>query len=190
MPIYSVADLKSKYLNITGNAEDTALTELADLANGYIKTICRQPIEQETVTRYVIGKGEIYLALPYTVPVTLTSCKERSDPSEAFVTSPVTPTVFTGDAGQKYLYLPNGFSSPFYELTLSVGYASDYPEEIRLVFAEMVKELRSYSGFASEGDRFGVESQSQNVGGFSTTTKYKSLENRWRRLLSRFIFWG
>lgn len=190
MAIYSVSDLKSKYLNLTGTAEDTFLTEASLLANGYLKAICRQPIEQETVTLYLPNPVGSHILLPYTVPVTISSAHERETPVDSFTALATLPTVYEAANSQKALYLANGFSGEYHKIVLSVGYASGYPDVIRMVFAEMVKEIRSYSGFASEGDRFGVKSQAQNIGGFSSTTTYQSLEKRWRSLLSPYTFWS
>jgi len=190
MAIYSLADLKSKYLNITGTAEDAHLTEAMLLANGYLKAICRQPIEQETVTRYYAAPTGSVIELPYTVPVTITTAHDRAEPTDSWTALTITPTVYDLERNQKALYLATGFSGNYHKIVLSVGYSSGYPDVIRMVFAEMVKEIRSYSGFASEGDRFGVQSQATNMGGFSSTTTYKSLEKRWRSLLSPYTFWS
>ena len=134
----TLADFKANYLNIDplDTERDATIAACIEQASEMVKTLCGQPIEQETVDFYFPGKathaplatqllgGSGYAAktVPYTSPVTLSAVYRRSLPSDPWVAESGC-TLFVSDL-QNQIYCSNGFGYNLYKAVLVVGYAT------------------------------------------------------------------
>lgn len=164
------AVIKSDWLKgIAGTEFDAVLDRLIDAVTEEIKLICNQPIAQEAVTLTFTASGGTKRIIYYTVPVSIVTVKFKQDPSDAAWTIATGTVVFPIDSVQ-YLYNENGFSYPYYQCVLDVGYSS-VPADIQVCAAEMVKELWYELGLADGEKRFGVTAVSEGFGSTGTITR-------------------
>lgn len=164
------AVVKSDWLKgITGTEFDAVIDRLIDAVTEEIKLICNQPIAQEAVTLTFTASGGTKRIIYYTVPVSVTSVEYKQEPDDAAWTTVTGTVVFPIDDVQ-YLYNENGFSYPYYQSVLNVGYAS-VPADIQVCAGEMVKELWLELGIGDGEQRFGVSAISEGFGSTGTITR-------------------
>ena len=160
------AEIKSDWLKIVNDTtKDDLIDRLIAACDKQVERWCNQPLTATTITSYFNGHSGYEHNTGYTVPVTLTTLKYRDLPTDAWTAATGTTAVFE-QHGTQFIYHDDGFTSKYWQLIMSVGYAT-VPEDVKICVAEMVKELYLSTPFANEGDRFGVSAMSDTDGAFS-----------------------
>lgn len=189
MSLTTVAELKSTWLNIGDNSQDTRLAFLIGSAGALIKGICKQPIDAEAISLEFIGTGKQTHLLPYTVPVTLNSLQYK-ETVDAPTWTTVSGAIIVKAEGVYQLYYENGLSALLWRANITVGYdGSTYPvpSDVKEVCSEMTVEMFKMTDYGGRESRFGVNSIANAEGGTTQTTQYKDLTARFRQRLSPYI---
>lgn len=198
----TLADFKANYLNIDplDTERDATITACIEQASEMVKTLCGQPIEQETVDFYFPGKatyaplaiqllgGSGYAAktVPYTSPVTLSAVYRRSLPSDAWVAESGC-TLFVSDL-QNQIYCSNGFGYNLYKAVLVVGYAT-IPADIVYAVSELAMYVWNETNVSNEG-RAGLASKTITQNNITTTRTYADIVKRLQPILSSYTLYA
>ena len=165
MALISRTVFKSDWINIgTTTTYDAMIDRFIDSVEAEIAGICMQPIDLTTVFREFTGDGKNTHVLPYSVPVSITTLSTREEPTDAWTT--VTGAAIFSPNGITKIYHEDGFSEPYYGVTLTVGYTTA-PEDVQTCAYELCKELWLETPLAAQVERFGVSSITEAEAGVS-----------------------
>ena len=184
MALTTASAIRASWLDADATTHDTRITVLIGQATGIMEGICKQPLDPVSVERISQGNGGTLYMLPYTSPVTLTTLKYKNELDDAAWTA-VTGAVVVKIDGVQYVYLGDGFTQPWYQFTLSVGYSS-VPNDLANICSEMVVELFKMTDYNRSDSRFGIQSLAGGEGGVTSTTVYRDLASRFERKLSPY----
>jgi len=173
--------------------QDDILTDCLTAASKMIADYCDQPLEQATETIYFSARSvgaerltdaERILGAPgyaikevyYTVPVTSPVLYSRNLPTDSWASAGGTVVVYK-DGYVNKVYSSAGFTSTFYKLVLTVGFASnEIPDSLRLAAEQLAAEI--YKMSQSGESRLGVSSISITQGGLTSTKYFTSVFER------------
>lgn len=188
MAYLTKAIFKSDWLNKASSETDAddLIDRLIPMVEAEIKSICAQPIEAESITRYFDGDGTTVKMLPYTVPVTYTSIAYREEPDDSWTAISTGVAVYERQ-GLQYVWNDDTFGENYYKLIVSAGYATaSVPKDIVTCGYEMLKELFNETPFASQGDRFGVSAITEGQGGVTFSKAIQSMRPRVEQRLTPY----
>ena len=146
---------------------DALIGRMIAAAEDEIENIVNQPVEQQSLSLYWDGIGEVEHDLFYTVPLSATSLKYREDPSIAWTTVDIAEYAVRSRHFGKSLWYKNGFT-PYveYEFVANVGWqAASVPADILLAGYELVKEMYYETPYAGQSERFGMSAVTEGQGG-------------------------
>lgn len=189
MALQTVSEIKSTWLNIGDNSQDTRLLSLIGAAARIIKGICKQPIDAESIQIDFVGTGNQTHMLPYTVPVTLTSLQYKETVDAATWQTATGAIIFKAD-GITHLYYEPGLNAVLWRINVTIGYDGTthvVPDDIKEVCAEMVIEMFKMTDYGGRESRFGVNSIANSEGGTTQTTQYRDLTARFRNRLAPYV---
>jgi hypothetical protein len=195
--------LKANYLNIDAldTDRDATITECIKQAGSIIKTLCNQPIEQESLTYEFRGGGTSAIPLadqllggsgystkliPYTVPSTLVAVSHRTLPTDSW-TADTGCTLFV-DNLQTRLYHPNGFGYAYYKATLNVGYTT-IPDDIVHAVSELALYIYNETSVSNES-RAGLASRAITQNSITSTLAYADVIARIRPILTKYTIYA
>ena len=184
MALTTAEAIRASWLIVDSTTHDTRLGVLIAQATEIMESICKQPLDVTSVERITAGNGGTLWMVPYTSPVTLTTLKYKNELDDAAWTA-VTGAVVVKIDGVQYVYLGGGFTQPWYQFTLSVGY-SPVPDDLANVCSEMVVELFKMTDYNRGESRFGLNQIGGGEGGITQTTQYRDLTERFARKLSPY----
>ena len=168
--IVTLDEIKTVWLNTTSTEHDTQLNILIAQASSMVKDLCRQPIEQESITLYFNGDNATKKDLPYTSDITVTSLAYKVSETETSYTTISSSDYFLE---RSTLYLPDTFKEARYRLVLEVGYAT-IPSAIVSACSELVVWLYSRTNL-NGSSTIGLLQDAQTSGGMTQTKVYKDL---------------
>lgn len=183
MAITTKAIIKADWLNSTDTTADAAIDNAILAVSKEIEGICNQPIDVTAVTLEFEGNGSNVVPLYYTSPVTVTTLKYRTLPTDSWTT--VSDCTAFIRNGLYSLYLEDCFSEAYYQAVLSIGYTT-IPYDIQLCANEMVVELYNATQFAGQVNRFGVSAINESEGGVSFAKTIASMRERARPRLAKY----
>lgn len=197
----TLANFKRDYLDRESiyTDQDNTITTAILSAGSFVRTYCKQPVEQESVDYYFSGSGASPLSLsaqllgaagtsdniglPYTVPVSLTSLSYKVAPSDSSWTSITGATVYKS-ADLYRVYYSGGFPFRLYKAVLSVGYAT-VPDDVIAAASQLA--LYFLKEGQTQGDsRAGVSSVTTSQGGVTVTQAYKNVVQQVAPTLDRY----
>lgn len=162
--------IKSDYLNITVTDYDDMIDRFIIQAGIIIKDYCRQPIEQESITKYFDGDGSNLYELFYTVPCASLTLSYRNSILDTWTTA----ASGTYALHENKIYNDNGFAESYYKVVLSVGYASaSVPKSIVDVCSEIVVALFKQTAHSSA--TIGVSGETITQGGVTTARTFNDV---------------
>ena len=198
----TLSALKSNYLNIDplDTDRDATITACIEQAGSYIRTLCNQPIEQESLDYYFNGDrvanadlskqllgGDGYATklLPYTTPVTLSGLYHRTLPTDSWVSQSGAVIYKHGDLFR--LYSSDGFAWPLYKAELSVGYTS-IPGDVVHAASELALYIWNETSVSNEA-RAGVASKSIAQNGITTTKTFADIVMKLKPILTKYTIY-
>lgn len=189
MALQTVTEIKTVWLNIGDNSQDTRLLSLIGSVSRIVKGICKQPIDAEILQIDFVGTGKQTYLLPYTVPVQLVSLQYKTEPTAANWQTATGAIILKID-GVWHLYYEPGLDAVLWRVNATVGYDDinhAVPSDVKEVAAEMVIELFKMTDYGGRESRFGVNSIANAEGGTTQTTQYRDMTGRFRQRLAPYI---
>lgn len=184
---------KSDWINLA-----SADTSLDNTINRWITAvekemtgIISQPVEQESLTLYWFGQGEVEHNLYYTVPVTASTLKYRATPLDTFTTIATDEYVVTDRDGSKRLYYEGYFTQGYeWQFVATVGWATaSVPADIQTSGYELLKEIYLESAHASQNDRFGLSGTTEGQAGTSFSKAIIRMRPQIEQRLAHYKLW-
>jgi hypothetical protein len=198
----TLANLKANYLNIDvlDTDRDATITACIEQAGEIMKTVCNQPLEQESVdfyfpgqavtaplaTQLLGGSGYATKTIPYTTPVELSAVYRRSLPTDAWVVESGC-VVFVADV-QSQIYCSNGFGYNLYKAVLNVGYTT-IPNDLVHAASELAVYIFNETNVSNES-RAGLASKTITQNGVTTTRTYADILARLAPILSKYTVYA
>lgn len=162
--------IKSDWLGraVNDTTLDAAIDRWILQAAGIAKSICKQPISQETITKYFDGPlNGCHYRTGYTSPVSLTSLSYRQLPTDSWTA--ISSSFLAVDKTD--IYYTNGFPDLQYKLVCDVGYtSSNVPADIIQAYAVLVVSAYKRSNIGESAGSIGVSSITLSRSGETTTT--------------------
>lgn len=194
--------LKANYLNIDAldTDRDATITECIKQAGSILKTLCNQPLEQESISyefrgiatsasvadQLLGGSGYATKLIPYTVPTTLVALSHRTLPSDSWTTD--TGSSLFVDNLQTRLYNPNGFGYNFYKATLNVGYTT-IPDDLIHAVSELAVYIFNETSVSNES-RAGLASRAITQNSITSTLTYADVIARIRPIITKYTIYA
>jgi hypothetical protein len=191
----TLAEIKSSWIKTTSNDLDAQINGWISIANRKIKSICRQPILQESIDYTFIGNDrQVRLAHVTTVLGAITLVQYRGNPFNGYQTQTTIDVSSFNIEGVYYFYREGYFTSDLiWKLTMLTGFAiNDIPKDIKTVHGEMVYQLFKESPFATDIRVLGVSSIQKSQGGPSGTvinTTFENMVPRWEQMLEPYTIY-
>jgi hypothetical protein len=188
----TLAEVKSSIIKTTSNDLDAQINGWIAIANRRIKSICRQPILQESIDYTFVGNDrQVRLAHVTTVLGAITIVQYRGNPFNGYQTQTTIDVSSFNIEGVYYFYREGLFTSDLiWKLTMLTGFAiNDIPKDIKMVCGEMIYQLFKESPFATDVRVLGLSSYQKNIGGQGGTVITSTFENqapRWERILEPY----
>ena len=188
----TLAEVKSSIIKTTSNDLDAQITGWIAIANRRIKSICRQPILQESIDYTFVGNDrQVRLAHVTTVLGPITLVQYRGNPFNGYQTQTTIDVSSFNIEGVYYFYREGTFTSDLiWKLTMLTGFSiNDVPKDIKTVCGEMIYQLFKESPFATDVRVLGLTSYQKNIGGVGGTVITSTFENqvpRWERILEPY----
>jgi len=194
--------LKANYLNIDAldTERDSTITACIVQAGSILKTLCNQPLEQESVNyefrgaadsrplaeQLLGGNGYSTKLVPYTVPATLVSLSHRTLPSDSWA-SDSGATLFVDDS-QTRIYNPAGFGYNFYKAVLNVGYTT-IPDDLVHAASELAVYIYNETSVSNEA-RAGLASRAITQNSITSTLTYADVIARIRPIITKYTIYA
>lgn len=191
----TLAEIKSSWIKTASNDLDTQINGWIAIANRKIKSICRQPILQESIDYTFVGNDrQVRLAHVTTVLGAITLVQYRGNPFNAYQTQTTIDISSFNIEGVYYFYREGYFTSDLiWKLTMLTGFPiNDIPKDIKAVHGEMVYQLFKESPFATDVRVLGVSSIQKSQGGPSGTvinTTFENMVPRWQHMLEPYTIY-
>lgn len=188
----TLAEVKSSWIKTASNDLDTQITGWINTATRRIKSICRQPILQESVDFTFIGNDrQVRLAHITTTLGNITQVQFRGNPFNAWQSQTTIDVAKFDVEGVWYFYREGYFESDnMWKITTTAGWAiGSVPLDIKTVCGEMVYQLFKESPYATDTRVLGVsqvQKQQGGVGGIITTTTFQDMVPRWEMMLEPY----
>jgi len=166
------------------------LTTLIGVATKELQAICGQPLL--VVTGHVVPIPQLnhstYL-LPFSIITLVTTALQyRTKPTDSWTTATSTTYAVHKDNTGWWLYSEDYLIQPYYQLTVSCGYAvGDMPDELKAACGMLVKELFHQSGASGTDDRFGLAAISDANPSGSVSLSLASVRPQVERMISHYI---
>lgn len=188
----TLSEVKSSWIKTASNDLDTQITGWINTATRRIKSICRQPILQETVDFTFIGNDrQVRLAHITTLLGNITQVQFRGNPFSPWQSqTQIDIAPFTVE-GVYYFYREGYFGSEnIWKITVPAGWTiANVPLDIKTVCGEMIYQLFKESPYATDVRVLGVaqvQKQQGGVGGIVTTTTFQDMIPRWEMMLEPY----
>jgi hypothetical protein len=191
----TLAEIKSSWIKTASNDLDTQINGWIAIANRKIKSICRQPILQESIDYTFVGNDrQVRLAHVTTVLGAITLVQYRGNPFNSYQTQTSIDVSSFNIEGVYYFYREGYFTSDLiWKLTMLTGFPiNDIPKDIKAVHGEMVYQLFKESPFATDVRVLGVSSIQKSQGGPSGTvinTTFENMVPRWQHMLEPYTIY-
>ena len=188
----TVSEVKSAWIKTASNDLDTQITGWINTATTRIKSICRQPILQESVDFTFIGNDrQVRLAHITTTLGAITNVAYRSTPFDNWQNQPSIDVAKFDVEGVWYFYREGYFDSGnLWKITTTAGWTiANVPLDIKTVCGEMIYQLFKESPYATDTRVLGVtqvQKQQGGVGGIITTTTFQDMLPRWEMMLEPY----
>ena len=198
----TTAALKANYLNIDvlDTDRDATITACIEQAGAIIRTICNQPIEEESIEHYfngiatdnpdlskvlLGGVGYRTKLLPYSAPTSLTSLYHRTLPTDSWELQTGAVIYKHGDLYK--LYASDCFAWPLYKAVLSVGYAT-IPDDVVHAASELAVYVWNETSVSNEA-RAGLTAKTITQNQIATTRQYADVIARLKPILTKYTIY-
>jgi hypothetical protein len=191
----TLSEVKSGWIKTASNDLDTQITGWINTATRRIKSICRQPILQESVDFTFIGNDrQVRLAHVTTTLGNITQVQFRGNPFSAWQTQTSIDVAKFDVEGVWYFYREGYFESDnMWKITTTAGWPiGSIPLDIKTVCGEMIYQLFKESPYATDTRVLGVtqvQKQQGGVGGIVTTTTFQDMVPRWEMMLEPYTIY-
>lgn len=188
----TLAEVKSAWIKTASNDLDTQITGWINTATTRIKSICRQPILQESVDFTFIGNDrQVRLAHITTTLGNISAVQFRANPFSAWQNQPSIDVAKFDIEGVWYFYREGYFGSEnMWKISTTAGWTiGNIPLDIKTVCGEMIYQLFKESPYATDTRVLGVlqvQKQQGGVGGIVTTTTFQDMLPRWEMMLEPY----
>ena len=189
----SLSEVKSNWIKTSSNDLDTQITGWINTATRRIKSICRQPILQETVDFTFIGNDrQVRLAHITTLLGNITSVQFRANPFSSWQTQTTVDVAKFDVEGVWYFYREGYFDSAnMWKITLPAGWTqANIPLDIKNVCGEMIYQLFKESPYATDQRVLGLtqlQKSQGGAGGIVTTHTFQEMLPRWEMILEPYV---
>ena len=191
----TLSEVKSSWIKTASNDLDTQITGWINTATRRIKSICRQPILQESINFTFIGNDrQVRLAHITTLLGNITQVQFRGNPFSNWQTqTQIDIAPFTVE-GVYYFYREGYFESEYiWKISVPAGWTiANIPLDIKTVCGEMIYQLFKESPYATDVRVLGVsqvQKQQGGVGGIVTTTTFQDMIPRWEMMLEPYTIY-
>ena len=188
----SLSEVKSNWIKTSSNDLDTQITGWISSATKRIKTICRQPILQESVDFTFIGNDrQVRLAHVTTILGNVANVQFRGDPFSGWQTQTSIDISSFNIEGVWYFYRDGYFGSDnIWKITVNAGWTqANVPQDIKTVCGEMIYQLFKESPYATDQRVLGLNQLQKTQGGpggIVTVQTFQNMLPRWEMLLEPY----
>lgn len=185
-------EVKANWIKTTSSDLDPQITGWISTATTKIKSMCRQPILQESVDFKFVGNDrQVRLAHITTTLGAITNVSYRPTPFDSWQVQPTIDVSAFDVEGVWYFYREGFFDSGnLWKITTTAGYTqANVPLDIKTVCGEMIYQLFKESPYATDQRILGITQLQKQQGGPSglvVTTTFQNMIPRWELMLEPY----
>lgn len=185
-------EVKANWIKTNSNDLDAQINGWISTATRKIKSMCRQPILQESVDFTFIGNDrQVRLAHVTTTLGNITQVQFRGNPFSNWQTQSTIDIAKFDVEGVWYFYREGYFESDtIWKITVPTGWAiANVPLDIKTVCGEMIYQLFKESPYATDQRVLGVtqiQKTQGGPGGIVVTTTFQDMVPRWEMMLEPY----
>lgn len=182
----TLTELKTNYLNVSGNTYDSQLQLIIDTAVKQLEQYCQQNLLSVSLTKECIvyyGR-DIDIDGIWGVPLTVTLVQEKELISDTYTTVDASEYATVTD-GKSYKVLFTRDPLRYVKITYTQGYTtSNAPSALKQAVGQLSVEMYRASFMESAVNTFGLESVSTSTPAGTTTIKYVPLMKSVKQFVS------
>lgn len=188
----TLSEVKASWIKTTSNDLNTQITGWINTATTRIKSICRQPILQESVNLSFVGNDrQVRLAHVTTTLGSISGVQFRANPFNSWQSQTSIDVSAFEIEGVWYLYREGFFDSGnLWKVSTTAGWSiNNIPLDIKTVCGEMIYQLFKESPYATDQRVLGLtqlQKSQGGPGGIVTTHTFQDMLPRWEMLLEPY----
>lgn len=188
----TLSEVKASWIKTTSNDLNTQITGWINTATTRIKSICRQPILQESVNLSFVGNDrQVRLAHVTTTLGSISGVQFRANPFNSWQSQTSIDVSAFEIEGVWYLYREGFFDSGnLWKVSTTAGWSiNSIPLDIKTVCGEMIYQLFKESPYATDQRVLGLtqlQKSQGGPGGIVTTHTFQDMLPRWEMLLEPY----
>jgi hypothetical protein len=188
----TLSEVKASWIKTTSNDLNTQITGWINTATIRIKSICRQPILQESVNLSFVGNDrQVRLAHVTTTLGSISGVQFRANPFNSWQSQTSIDVSAFEIEGVWYLYREGFFDSGnLWKVSTTAGWSiNSIPLDIKTVCGEMIYQLFKESPYATDQRVLGLtqlQKSQGGPGGIVTTHTFQDMLPRWEMLLEPY----
>ena len=185
-------EVKANWIKTTSSDLDTQITGWIATATAKIKSMCRQPILQESVDFKFVGNDrQVRLAHITTTLGAITNVAYRGTPFDSWQNQTTIDVSAFDIEGVWYFYRDGIFDSGnLWKITTTAGFLiENIPLDIKTVCGEMIYQLFKESPYATDQRILGITQLQKSQGGASglvVTTTFQNMIPRFELMLEPY----
>ena len=189
----TLSEVKASWIKTTSNDLNTQITGWINTATTRIKSICRQPILQESVNLSFVGNDrQVRLAHVTTTLGSISGVQFRANPFNSWQSQTSIDVSAFEIEGVWYLYREGFFDSGnLWKVSTTAGWSiNNIPLDIKTVCGEMIYQLFKESPYATDQRVLGLtqlQKSQGGSGGIVTTHTFQDMLPRWEMLLEPYV---